>query len=72
MTASLGISHWKNMQQINDCGHRAAANYPDLMYWDYHWRKCGGSQRMIEISKGDASQMNNHFVLLKRNLQIDD
>lgn len=51
MTSSLGISRWKNMQQINDCGHRAASHYPDLMYWDYNWRKGGGSARMIEISK---------------------
>src|SRR5690606_10557176 len=50
-TSSLGISRWKNMQQINDCGHRAAANYPELMYWDFNWRKGGGSSRMIEISK---------------------
>ena len=50
-TSSLGISRWKNMQQINDCGHRAAAHYPDLSYWDYNWRKGGGSSRMIEISK---------------------
>lgn len=51
ITSSLGISRWKNMQQINDCGHRAAAYYPGLTYWDYNWRKGGGSQRMIEISK---------------------
>lgn len=51
ITSSLGISRWKNMQQINDCGHRAAANYPELMYWDFNWRKGGGSSRMIEISK---------------------
>jgi epoxyqueuosine reductase len=51
MTSSLGISRWKNMQQINDCGARAAARYPDLSYWDYNWRKGGGSARMIEISK---------------------
>ncbi|MCD8456889.1 epoxyqueuosine reductase QueH [Xylella taiwanensis] len=51
ITSSLGISRWKNMQQINDCGHRAAAPYPGLVYWDYNWRKHGGSQRMIEISK---------------------
>lgn len=24
VTSSLGISRWKNMQQINDCGQRAA------------------------------------------------
>jgi len=51
MTSSLGISRWKNMQQINDCGVRAAARYPDLSYWDYNWRKGGGANRMIEISK---------------------
>jgi predicted adenine nucleotide alpha hydrolase (AANH) superfamily ATPase len=51
ITSSLGISRWKNMQQINACGVRAAARYPDLSYWEYNWRKGGGSARMIEISK---------------------
>ncbi|GAB1719252.1 MAG: hypothetical protein NTAFB09_09830 [Nitrosospira sp.] len=51
MTSSLGISRWKNMDQINDCGHRAASRYEGLAYWDYNWRKGGGSARMIEISK---------------------
>ncbi|GGO67391.1 epoxyqueuosine reductase QueH [Bowmanella pacifica] len=51
ISSSLGISRWKDMQQINDCGHRAAAHYSGLTYWDYNWRKLGGSQRMIEISK---------------------
>ena len=51
ITSSLGISRWKNMQQINDCGARAAARYPELIYWDYNWRKLGGATRMIEISK---------------------
>jgi len=51
ITSSLGISRWKNMQQINDCGKRAASRYPELLYWDYNWRKGGGSARMSEISK---------------------
>lgn len=51
ITSSLGISRWKNMQQINDCGVRAAAHYPDMLYWEFNWRKGGGSSRMIEISK---------------------
>lgn len=51
ITSSLGISRWKNMQQINDCGHRAAEKYPDLSYWDFNWRKGRGSARMIDISK---------------------
>ena len=49
--SSLGISRWKNLSQINQCGIRAAARYPNLSYWTYNWRKHGGSQRMIEISK---------------------
>ncbi|ERT13118.1 epoxyqueuosine reductase QueH [Photorhabdus temperata] len=51
ISSSLGISRWKNMQQINDCGIRAASQYPGVKYWDYNWRKQGGSARMIEISK---------------------
>lgn len=54
ISSSLGISRWKNMQQINDCGVRAAGHYPDITYWDYNWRKKGGSQRMIEISKRES------------------
>lgn len=50
-TSSLGISRWKNMAQVNDCGKRAATRYPDLIYWDYNWRKKGGSQRMVKITK---------------------
>jgi epoxyqueuosine reductase len=51
MTSSLGISRWKDMNQINGCGVRAAAKYEGLTYWEYNWRKGGGSSRMIEISK---------------------
>lgn len=54
MTSCLGISRWKDMKQINSCGIRAAAAYPDLMYWDFNWRKGGGSSRMIEISKRES------------------
>ena len=51
ITSSLGLSRWKDMDQINDCGMRAATHYPGLVYWTYNWRKNGGSQRMYEISK---------------------
>ncbi|MGE4336348.1 MAG: epoxyqueuosine reductase QueH [Pigmentiphaga sp.] len=53
ITSSLGISRWKNMNQINDCGLRAAARYSGISYWTYNWRKKGGSARMIEISKDE-------------------
>ncbi len=51
ITSSLGMTRWKNMGQVNDCGTRAAARYPDVTYWTYNWRKGGGSQRMYDISK---------------------
>lgn len=51
ITSSLGISRWKNMDQINDCGIRAAKNYPGVNYWTFNWRKGGGSARMYEIAK---------------------
>ena len=49
-SSSLGISRWKNMEQINGSGTRAAGHYDDLEYWTYNWRKKGGANRMIEIS----------------------
>lgn len=41
MTSSLGISRWKNMAQINECGQRAVSPYDGLSYWDFNWRKGG-------------------------------
>ena len=49
--SSLGISRWKDMNQINDSGVRAASRYPNIEYWTYNWRKNGGSSRMYEIAK---------------------
>jgi predicted adenine nucleotide alpha hydrolase (AANH) superfamily ATPase len=51
IASSLGISRWKDMNQINTSGHRAAKPYEGLEWWDYNWRKGGGSARMIDISK---------------------
>ena len=50
-TSSLGLSRWKDMDQINDSGVRAAGRYPNIAYWTYNWRKGGGSARMYEIAK---------------------
>ncbi len=50
-TSCLGISRWKDMNQINASGIRASQRFDGLEYWTYNWRKMGGSQRMIAISK---------------------
>lgn len=51
ISSSLGISRWKDMNQVNRCGERTAACYACLQYRTYNWRKNGGSSRMVEISK---------------------
>jgi epoxyqueuosine reductase len=51
ITSSLGISRWKNMEQINECGIRASKNYDGMNYWTYNWRKAGGAERMYKIAK---------------------
>ena len=48
---TLGISRWKDMNQINESGKRAASRFSNISFWDINWRKQGGSSRMIEISK---------------------
>ena len=51
ISSTLGISRWKNMEQINDCGIRATDNYDGVLYWTYNWRKAGGAERMYKIAK---------------------
>lgn len=50
ISSTLGISRWKDMKQINNCGARSGAKYT-VPYWNFNWRKQGGSSRMLELSK---------------------
>jgi epoxyqueuosine reductase len=60
ISSSLGISRWKNFDQINDCGIRAAGHYPGITYWTFNWRKKGGSSRMLDISKKEHFYMQEY------------
>ncbi len=51
ISSTLGISRWKDMNQINGCGTRAVDRYADIDYWTYNWRKQGGAERMYQIAK---------------------
>jgi predicted adenine nucleotide alpha hydrolase (AANH) superfamily ATPase len=51
MSSTLSISRWKNKAQINHSGERAAALFPNLVYWTHDWREQGGAQRMLAVSK---------------------
>ena len=48
---TLGISRWKDLEQINASGLKAAHRYNGVDFWHFNWRKQGGSARMLEISK---------------------
>lgn len=51
ISSSLGISRWKDMNQINTSGIKAASHYDGIEYWTYNWRKNGGAERMYQIAK---------------------
>ncbi len=36
ITSSLGISRWKDMNQINESGIKAASHYDGITYWTYN------------------------------------
>lgn len=54
ISSTLGISRWKDMNQINGCGARATQTFESIKYWDFNWRKQGGSSRMLELSKQEG------------------
>ncbi|HFC52965.1 MAG TPA: epoxyqueuosine reductase QueH [Gammaproteobacteria bacterium] len=53
-TSSLGFSRWKDLEQVNASGERAASRYPGLTYWTRNWRKGGGQQRGMEIAREEG------------------
>jgi hypothetical protein len=53
ISSTLGISRWKDMDQINASGTKSSAPY-NILYWNFNWRKKGGSSRMLELSKREG------------------
>lgn len=53
ITSCLGISRWKDFDQITRAGQKAAQLFKGITYWDYNWRKDNGSQRMIQIARNE-------------------
>ena len=48
---SLSISRWKDLDQVNRAGEKAAASFPGLIYWAQNWRLGGGQEQMDRIAK---------------------
>ncbi len=51
IATTLGISRWKDLAQVDSCGNRAVSQVAGVDYWAVNWRKKGGAQRMIEVSR---------------------
>jgi predicted adenine nucleotide alpha hydrolase (AANH) superfamily ATPase len=57
---SLGISRWKDLEQVNHAGRRAASLFPGLIYWDHNWRLGGGQEQMERIAKEENLYRQNY------------
>jgi predicted adenine nucleotide alpha hydrolase (AANH) superfamily ATPase len=59
-SSTLGISRWKNFDQINKSGIYAASKYKNISYWAFNWRKENGSKRMLDVSKHENFYMQEY------------
>lgn len=50
-TSCLGISRWKDFDQVTAAGVRAAALFGGVTYWAHNWRKNDGSSRTVETAR---------------------
>lgn len=50
-TTSLGISRWKDFEQVTRAGKRAAGLFPGVVYWEHNWRLQGGTEQMERIAQ---------------------
>lgn len=48
-TTTLASSRWKRLDQINQAGREAAAQYPATRFWEQNWRKGGLQERRNEL-----------------------
>ncbi|MBL6700799.1 MAG: epoxyqueuosine reductase QueH [Gammaproteobacteria bacterium] len=60
ISSTLGISRWKNMNQINESGVRATSSFKNIDYWTFNWRKNKGSENMINVSKNEEFYMQEY------------
>jgi len=51
IATSLSISRYKDQSQVHKAGFKSVEVFDDLTFWDYNWRKKGGSDRGAYIAK---------------------
>ncbi|MBF0521789.1 MAG: epoxyqueuosine reductase QueH [Candidatus Omnitrophica bacterium] len=57
---SLSISRWKDINQVHASGRRAASQYPNLLFWDFNWRKEGGQQKSLAVTAREHFYQQNY------------
>lgn len=66
-----GIARWKDLEQVDASGIRAALPYPRLSYMAINWRKKGGITRLAQIAAREGFYKQEYcgcrFSLLSRN-----
>lgn len=60
LACTLGISRWKDLEQVNAAGLAAVADVNGVVYWPRNWRKAGGSRRMYEIARAEFFYMQDY------------
>tara|TARA_B100001057_G_C22827400_1_gene941974 strand:+ start:1551 stop:2213 length:663 start_codon:yes stop_codon:yes gene_type:complete len=60
ISSTLGISRWKDMNQINQSGINAVSQFDGIEYWTFNWRKNKGSENMIAVSKKEKFYMQEY------------
>lgn len=59
-TTTLASSRWKNLEQINEAGRLASAQYPGVTFWEQNWRKGGLQERRNQLLR-ENQFYNQHY-----------
>ena len=57
---TLGISRWKDMDQVNASGKKAQSLYSKLTFWPHNWRENEGQKRMLDVVKRENFYRQNY------------
>lgn len=57
---SLSISRHKTQSQVHEAGGKATKAYDDVAFWDYNWRKKGGTDRGMALAKQEGFYRQNY------------
>ncbi len=59
-STSLGISRWKDLEQVSRAGRRVAFLFPGIVFWEHNWRLMGGQAQMEKITREEKFYRQNY------------